>query len=206
MILVFIHGISDDRDAAWAGRWRVMIRPLIDADVVDVVSVSWEKIHETKYNSARSHRENLLQDLGALTNQQVHAHLHQKLQALENKDQPIWIVAHSLGSALAYQALDYLQYGRAPGLFVERLITVGCPLWIPYSRITKRLTSLNVVMPLSSKLTNVGHWVNVAGRIDPVAGFGIVKIPPADRHITCLSSHSMRCYVGTEGFWEAFRR
>jgi len=204
MILVLIHGISDDRDEAWSRRWLAMMRPCIDATEIDVVAISWEKLHESRYNPARSHRENLLRDLGAMTNPQVQRHLQDQLKPLEHSDSTIWIVAHSLGSALAYQALDWFQYGRSQ-LYVQRFITIGCPLWIPYSRITRRLTSLNVVMPRSVPLMNVGRWINVAGYLDCVAGFGIVKLPTADQHVRCWSSHSVECYARARQFREVLR-
>jgi len=204
MILVLVHGISDDRDEVWSRRWLAMMRPMIDASIVDTLAISWEKIHESRYNPARSHRENLLRDLGALTNPQVQRHLQDQLRSLEGSNSTIWIIAHSLGSALVYQALDWFQFGQSE-LYVQRLITIGCPLWIPYSRITRRLTSLNVVMPRAVPLTNVGRWTNVAGRLDCVAGFGIVELPTTDEHVRCWSSHSVECYAKTRQFREVLR-
>ncbi len=199
MILVIVHGISSGLDDDWSNRWLSMIRPHVNASVIDVMAISWERVHESSYDPARSNRENLLQDLGALTNSAVLNHLTDRLRALEHTESTVWIIAHSLGSALAYQALDWLQLQGSP-LFVRRFITIGSPLWIPYSRTIRYLSFLNVAMARARKLVNVHHWFNLAGRFDPIAGCGLVRLPMAHYNFRCWCRHPFEHYAEKREF------
>lgn len=200
MRLVLVHGISNDRPKYWAWDWSRSLRGLLTEQPSEVVCISWESVHEADYAPARSARQNLLQDLGVTTNTRVLSYFEDKLRPLADSDEPVWIIAHSLGCALTYQALNYLQYARCPDLWISRLITIGSPLWLPYSRIVRRVVSLNAAMPRASKLVNVGQWIDIQGQLDAVAGFGLVKMPAATRRLHCWSHHSFGSYARSGAF------
>jgi pimeloyl-ACP methyl ester carboxylesterase len=105
--------------------------------------------------------------------------------------EPIILVAHSLGSVLAYEYL--CRYGTQHGKVLE-LITLGSPIGRqPVSgRIRKRLGSL---CPLPV------HWINVAGTHDWVTSWwpaGAIK--EADMNI-CLpkQTHDLATYLRAIG-------
>jgi hypothetical protein len=81
---------------------------------------------------------------------------------------PRVVIAHSLGTVVAYEAL------HAHGdLGVELLLTLGSPLALPravFDRLTPRPTGSPT--PLGARPSNVIRWVNIADPGDPVA------IPP----------------------------
>ncbi len=78
---------------------------------------------------------------------------------------PDVVVAHSLGSVVAYEALH-----AHPGLEVPLLLTLGSPLGLPYA-VHERLRPAPV-SGMGRRPSGVGTWVNIADPGDPVA------IPP----------------------------
>lgn len=214
MRIIMIHGISNDRPKSWADDWEKAIEAIIPGQVDEYHPIYWEEIHSRRYDPAQSARQNYLQDLGALTNQAVMGHLVDELSKFLNCEHQgrQFIIAHSLGSALAYQALDRIQI-REPNVFFHRFITVGSPLWIPFSWTVKRLALLNIVMAPPGKLVNLREWCNIQGRCDVVAGFGLVPVKPASVNWKCWSggwklwkSHSFESYAKTHAFREALTK
>lgn len=101
--------------------------------------------------------------------------------ALENakaEGRPVVLVAHSLGSLVAY---DYLSTRTDTGL-VQRLVTIGSPVGAPEMRhlLIGGDSTDKLAMPASVK-----DWVNVRNDRDPFAtslpvGRDIQAVPPAD--------------------------
>ncbi|MFD3334681.1 hypothetical protein ACFWV1_18790 [Streptomyces sp. NPDC058700] len=81
---------------------------------------------------------------------------------------PRVVVAHSLGTVVAYEALH-----SRPDLDVELLLTMGSPLALPHA-VFDRLAPRpdGTPTPLGSRPSSVARWVNIADPGDPVA------IPP----------------------------
>ncbi|GHE09165.1 serine peptidase [Streptomyces alanosinicus] len=85
-----------------------------------------------------------------------------------DQHRPRVVIAHSLGTVVAYEALH-----ARPDLGVELLLTLGSPLAMPHAifdRLTPRPTGSP--SPLGARPSNVARWVNIADPGDPVA------IPP----------------------------
>ncbi|OED41181.1 hypothetical protein AB833_10540 [Chromatiales bacterium (ex Bugula neritina AB1)] len=81
----------------------------------------------------------------------------------EHADKRILLVAHSMGSIIAYDALREL--GRTDGnLNIEHFVTIGSPLGLPHIVGKIRKTHGSVKTP-----TVVKRWTNYADRRDPVA-------------------------------------
>lgn len=80
-------------------------------------------------------------------------------------DQRFVIVAHSLGTVIAYRLLAELQ-STAPTVRVPLLVTLGSPLGI--KEVQDALCEILQVSKLPA-LGNVARWLNVADRLDPVA-------------------------------------
>lgn len=200
MNLIFVHGIADHLDPEWAQRWYSLVQPHIRKSVnsLSYQGISWEDIHESRYDATSSSRQNLLQDLAAIHNPAVHIHIVDRLKLVENSIEATWVIAHSLGSVLAYQALESLRIQKSP-LRVQKFVTVGSPLWIPYSWVVRKLTALNILMPRAKPLSNVRGWWNLAGRYDPIAGFGLRGLPPS-LNKRCWSRHPFEHYAQTKEF------
>ncbi|MFB6626289.1 hypothetical protein ACFCWD_18815 [Streptomyces sp. NPDC056374] len=81
---------------------------------------------------------------------------------------PRVVIAHSLGTVVAYEALH-----SRPDLDVELLLTLGSPLALPHA-VFDRLAPRpdGAPTPLGSRPSSVARWVNIADPGDPVA------IPP----------------------------
>jgi subtilisin family serine protease len=129
------------------------------------------------------------------------------------------IVAHSLGTVIAYQVLAALQQqNRAPE--VPLLVTLGSPLGM--TEVQDGLKDI-LEVPNLPQLTTVQRWLNVSDRLDPVAidsrlqgkyqcagplidvtGFNVNSDGPRDPHsATGYLSHArvraeVRAVLGTE--------
>jgi len=86
-----------------------------------------------------------------------------KKTILKNKDKRIMIVAHSMGSIIAYDVLRSL--GRTDKtVSIEHFVTIGSPLGIPH--VKRRISEEN---PMVRTPSIVKKWSNLADRRDPVA-------------------------------------
>jgi len=106
------------------------------------------------------------------------ARLASALELAKSEGRPVILVAHSLGSLIAY---DYLSTRSDTGL-VQRLVTIGSPVGAPEMRhfLIGGDSTDKLAMPLSVK-----DWVNVRNDRDPFAtslpvGRNIQTSPPAD--------------------------
>ncbi len=82
---------------------------------------------------------------------------------LDNKDKRLMIVAHSMGTIIAYDVLREL--GREDSsLSIEHFVTIGSPLGLPHVKYKIMEES-----PLIRTPSVVKKWSNLADRRDPVA-------------------------------------
>ncbi len=91
--------------------------------------------------------------------------LRERLTAVitENRDKRLMLVAHSMGSIIAYDVLREL--GREdPTLSVEHFVTIGSPLGLPH--VKHMILKENPIIRTPSIVKN---WTNFADRRDPVA-------------------------------------
>lgn len=81
----------------------------------------------------------------------------------ENKNKRIMVVAHSMGSIIAYDVLR--EIGREdPLISIEHFVTIGSPLGIPH--VKYKISKENALIRTPSV---VKRWTNFADRRDPVA-------------------------------------
>lgn len=107
-----------------------------------------------------------LVDLGTYYgNQERRAHLRKLLAdaLVKNEGKRIMLLAHSMGSIIAYDVLRDIGRER-PGLGVDHLVTLGSPLGMPY--VVGRIRQENPEVRTPSV---VRRWTNLADRKDPVA-------------------------------------
>jgi len=84
-------------------------------------------------------------------------------QVLAHQNKRILLIAHSMGSIIAYDALRIL--GRThPDITINRLVTIGSPLGLPH--VMHRIEQEHGKARTPS---NVLRWTNMAERFDPVA-------------------------------------
>ena len=96
--------------------------------------------------------------------------LKDALLGLERNDEPIVLIAHSMGSIIAYDVLR--EIGREdPAFVVEHFITIGSPLGLPTVKANVHDTNKD-----RSKADHVRtptvvrqNWINFADRADPVS-------------------------------------
>ncbi len=82
---------------------------------------------------------------------------------LDNRDKRLMVVAHSMGSIIAYDVLREL--GRIDAtLSVDHFVTIGSPLGLPH--VKHKIMEEN---PLVRTPSIVKKWSNLADRRDPVA-------------------------------------
>jgi hypothetical protein len=107
-----------------------------------------------------------LVDLGTYyDNPQKRALLRKRLvdALVRNEGKRIMLVAHSMGSIVAYDVLR--DFGRErPAATIDHLVTLGSPLGLPY--VVDRIRQENAAVRTPSI---VQRWTNQADRRDPVA-------------------------------------
>lgn len=99
------------------------------------------------------------------TEQATREELRQRLREaiFDNQDKQIMLVAHSMGSIVAYDTLRLI--GReAPAISIVHLVTIGSPLGMPHVK-RKIMQESHLVRTPSI----VRQWTNLADRRDPVA-------------------------------------
>ena len=84
--------------------------------------------------------------------------------AAANRHGPTVVIAHSLGSVVAYETLH-----AYPQLHVEHLITLGSPLALPHAVFDRLQPALR---PRGARPANNGRWTNIADIGD------VVAVPP----------------------------
>ncbi len=117
----------------------------------------------------------------------LRSHLTEKLLAA--KDRRIMLVAHSMGSIVAYDVLTLLGQTH-PRFKVDQFVTIGSPLGLPHvkGKIIKEFTHRGAENERVRTPTVVrGGWTNFADRKDPVA---------LDVHLSddyAANKHKIRC-------------
>jgi len=82
---------------------------------------------------------------------------------LDNRDKRLMVVAHSMGTIIAYDVLRELGSEDAT-LSIEHFVTMGSPLGLPH--VKHKIIEENRLVRTPSI---VQHWTNLADRRDPVA-------------------------------------
>jgi hypothetical protein len=117
--------------------------------------------------------------------------LDRALDRARAEGRPVILVAHSLGSLVAYDDLS----SRGDTAVVERLVTIGSPVGSPMLR---HLLLGGDSTDILSRPPSVKDWVNVRSDGDPLAaaitvGRDVTTSPPADE----LDPHEMIGYLRT---------
>ncbi len=81
----------------------------------------------------------------------------------DNKDKKIVLVAHSMGSIIAYDVLRILG-DTHPSLVIDHFITIGSPLGLPH--VKRKIQQEHTTVRTPSIVKN---WTNFADKRDPVA-------------------------------------
>lgn len=95
--------------------------------------------------------------------------LREKLRSLlatelnKHRDKRIMLVAHSMGSIIAYDTLREMGKKENP-IMVNHFVTIGSPLGLPHVKMKIREESPDIRTP-----SIVKRWTNLADRRDPVA-------------------------------------
>lgn len=99
------------------------------------------------------------------TEENTRAELRKKLKEAikQNPNKKLMLVAHSMGSIIAYDVLRELGKEN-PQIAVEHFVTIGSPLGMPHVKYRISQESAPVRTP-----TIVKRWTNLADRRDPVA-------------------------------------
>jgi hypothetical protein len=85
--------------------------------------------------------------------------LKMRLRAADEAGQPVLLIAHSMGSVIAYDSLWEMSHGSRDHLRLDMLLTMGSPLGQNYMR--KRLKGAG--QPGYARYpTNIGRWKNLA--------------------------------------------
>ena len=85
--------------------------------------------------------------------------LKMRLRAADEAGQPVLLIAHSMGSVIAYDSLWEMSHGSRDHLRLDMLLTMGSPLGQNYMR--KRLKGAG--QPgYACYPTNIGRWKNLA--------------------------------------------
>lgn len=98
-------------------------------------------------------------------NKKIEIELKERLKSelLKHKDKRVMLVAHSMGSIIAYDVLR--EIGKEHPLFeIEHFVTIGSPLGLP--PVVSKIREKN---PLVRTPSIVKQWTNLADRRDPVA-------------------------------------
>lgn len=128
--------------------------------------LDWAKQHFGIDEIADAVLRKKLRDLAQYYDQAaIRKQLRKRLRdtVLSNKDKPMMVIAHSMGSIIAYDVLRAL--GRDhPSLSIDHFITIGSPLGLPHVKHKIQQENDRVRTP-----SVVKRWTNFADRRDPVA-------------------------------------
>jgi hypothetical protein len=170
-----VHGISVKRQSnALLDECRPYFAP---SDML--VAVNWEQVADREF-SFRWCCGDLFDDVLAVANGAVRCFVRKALSSGSCLN-PVTVVAHSLGSWLAYEAFQAMHFPQ-----VELFLTLGSPM----NRLPQRWT----------KPPNVQRWVNVWSPIDPITYFPISCFPGggiacADENVRVWSCHNLLNYL-----------
>jgi predicted alpha/beta hydrolase family esterase len=181
--VAMIHGIQASLPPDW---WQDWLHELRRAGLVQDVQVTpivweWKRVR-------RGWLPDLLGNLTAVTSPRIQRHVRTHL------DRAFWlaprsiVVAHSLGTVLAHQALAYTE------LECDLLVTIGSPLWLAdkYPSVFDRV----------ERPAGVQRWVNFYSPwLDWVVGRR--PIAAADLNIRCWSRHRALPYLRSRAFRSA---
>ncbi|WP_245436429.1 hypothetical protein [Methylobacterium sp. V23] len=119
---------------------------------------------------------------------QVRSRLIERLEAF--RDRRILLVAHSMGSVIAYDVLRLLER-EAPSLRVEHLVTVGSPLGL-----AKVKLKIEAECGVARVPNNIRHWTNLADGNDIVAVTGALAedFVPSDAGIEVVDHRVVNDY------------
>lgn len=119
---------------------------------------------------------------------QVRSRLIERLEEFRNHR--ILLVAHSMGSVIAYDALRLLERD-APGLKVEHLVTAGSPLGL-----AKVKLKIEAECGVARVPNNVEHWTNLADGNDIVAVTGALAddFVPSDTGVEVVDHRIVNDY------------
>ncbi|RDH87732.1 MAG: hypothetical protein DIZ78_04065 [endosymbiont of Escarpia spicata] len=110
--------------------------------------------------------EKKLQDLHKYyTDSELREELRKRLKTviLDNRGDRIMLVAHSMGTIIAYDVLR--QLGKEdPNIKIDHFVTIGSPLGLPHVKY-----KISEESPLVRTPSIVKKWTNLADRRDPVA-------------------------------------
>ncbi|WP_406489692.1 hypothetical protein [Streptomyces phaeochromogenes] len=125
------------------------------------------------------------------TSSERRAQVRERVAGVIRRERPRVVVAHSLGSVVAYETLH-----AHPELAVEQLVTLGSPLGLP--TLTRRLEPA-VRGGRGARPPGVGHWTNIADVGDLVAiPPKLSKVFPVDQDVSFdngLDFHGFGAYL-----------
>ncbi len=123
----------------------------------------------------------------------VRARLIERLRAY--RDHRILLVAHSMGSVIAYDALRLLER-EDPSLKVEHLVTAGSPLGLAKVKLKFEAEHGAIRVP-----NNVSAWTNLADGEDVVAIMGALDADygSSDTGVTVLDRRVVNGYLRPNG-------
>ena len=198
--VIAIHGISTELEPNWWMPWEDVVRESIrcqqgyvrdgkfDPQPVFVRAVDWE----TTSNHVQRRPgwvSDLIGDIAAIYSPQVNLLVSSAIARVHERGDRVWVLGHSLGSVLAYQAC---MQATAQKIKVERLITFGSPIW--------HLEYFGLI-PVVGLPRSVARWHNVLGRWDPVCGpfwrrwLGLASIEVATKNWTANCGHDANRYM-----------
>lgn len=190
MIVVPIHGISIDRPPTWWLEWAPYLVPSCVPPGVQVCPITWEPAEEHRAAADRLLRaipwyrwftnfEDLAGDLRAVVDPLTQRLVQYELERAAWQSDGLVVIAHSLGTVLAWQALTELATD------VRLFVTIGSPLWMP-------------IWGCEQKPFGVHRWVNVFSPLDFFVGRK--PIAAADRNISAFCRHEAVRYLGSAPF------
>ncbi|CAO4150789.1 lipase family protein [Methylorubrum extorquens] len=124
---------------------------------------------------------------------QVRARLAERLRAF--RDSRILLVAHSMGSVIAYDVLRQLER-EDPSLCIEHLVTAGSPLGLAKVKLKFEAEHGSLRVP-----NNVSAWTNLADGDDVVAIMGALEADyePSDMGVSVDDRRVVNAYRRPNG-------
>lgn len=178
MHVVLVHGMGSVRQFGWWVPWLRYLRAALGGNV-RLLPYTWDASVRPRrwWERVRA----WLEDVGHIIGDST----PEELAKIADTRGPALIVAHSLGSIIAYKALKYFAKGN------HRLVTLGSPL--VYAE--RQLVPLS--LPPIARPSTIERWVNVWSWIDliscPIFRDGNLKA--AHRNVAVFSRHNAVHYL-----------